>query len=275
MTYFTIVRSSNLREDRYGIILIFDFYMVPRTFHQNDGSLGTASEGSLMGLKFRKKYAVAALVANFPQLVLSAIYYIYNGLFTTYLLADEFNQMGSARKGLRVSTVPKGSQRTTYFLQLPYRFAVPLILLSVLFHWICSESFFVVDILNPPMNAEIVDCGYSGAGMMLLFFFGFFMLAVALLFGIRTFSNAMPVAGSCSASISAMCHPLPNSSEDMNEAVYLPLQWGVTGYVEDQAGNWYIHCCFSSKQVTKPKDGQRFLLKEPIRRRLTEIIYFG
>lgn len=51
--------------------------------------------------------------------------------------------MATTRKGLRV-TAPRGEQRSSYFLQLPYRWAVPLMIVSGALHWLMSQTIFPV-----------------------------------------------------------------------------------------------------------------------------------
>jgi hypothetical protein len=94
------------------------------------------------------------LIANSPQIILSAIYYSYNGLFTTFLLSNELNQFAATRKGLRVSIRPEQSQRSTYFLQLPYRYGIPLMVFSGVLHWLCSQSLFLVSVWNHPSTVQ-------------------------------------------------------------------------------------------------------------------------
>ncbi|KAF2175728.1 hypothetical protein K469DRAFT_743214 [Zopfia rhizophila CBS 207.26] len=86
------------------------------------------------------------LLANLAQPILSFLYFSYNGLFTCMLLGYEWSQYAHRRKGLRVSRAPSGEQRSTYFLQLPYRFALPLMVLSGVLHWLVSQSIFLVSI---------------------------------------------------------------------------------------------------------------------------------
>jgi hypothetical protein len=83
-----------------------------------------------------------AFLVNSPQVILSLVYFAYNGAFTKFLLADELNGYGIERKGLRVSAERIGAQRVTYFLQLPYRYALPLMITSGLLHWMSSQAFF-------------------------------------------------------------------------------------------------------------------------------------
>jgi hypothetical protein len=54
-------------------------------------------------------------------------------------LADEWSHFAKERKPLRVSS-PTG---LTYFLQLPYRIALPLLVMSGLLHWLVSQSIFL------------------------------------------------------------------------------------------------------------------------------------
>lgn len=62
-----------------------------------------------------------------------------------FLLAErEWNQFARKARGLRISSIPSSSQRSSYFLQLPYRFAIPIMLLSGVLHWLVSQSIFLV-----------------------------------------------------------------------------------------------------------------------------------
>jgi hypothetical protein len=66
----------------------------------------------------------------------------------------------------------------------------------------------------------------------------------------RKYSGDIPMASSCSASISAACHPHP----DDNEVYLFPLQWGV---VFDREG--IGHCSLTTdREATSPKDGERY-----------------
>ncbi|KAI9723449.1 MAG: hypothetical protein M1828_004179 [Chrysothrix sp. TS-e1954] len=91
------------------------------------------------------------LVSNSPQIVLSFIYFTFNAILTRMLAGREWNEFAYIRKGLRVSTRALGSQRTTYFLQVPYRYGFPLLGLSALLHWLLSQSIFLVAVnrFNP------------------------------------------------------------------------------------------------------------------------------
>lgn len=70
-----------------------------------------------------KSLFATILVANMPQGILSFLYLLYNGMFSSVLGAYEWSLFGKHRQPLRV-TSPKGQQRSTFFLHLPYRYAI-------------------------------------------------------------------------------------------------------------------------------------------------------
>ncbi|KIK55861.1 hypothetical protein GYMLUDRAFT_133161, partial [Collybiopsis luxurians FD-317 M1] len=85
----------------------------------------------------------SVLVANSPQLILSMIYIVFNSLCTNLFLALEWSSYANSRKPLRVSS-PRGEQRSTYFLQIPHRFGLPLMAYSTVLHWLVSQSIFLI-----------------------------------------------------------------------------------------------------------------------------------
>jgi hypothetical protein len=220
-------------------------------------------------------FMVNTVLANLPQLVLSGIYFTYNGLFTCFMVASEWNQFSQTRKGLRVSTNPRGAQRTTYFLQLPYRISLPLIAVSGILHWLCSQSLFLVSVsvnararqeyFNEPTPVDPLDtmvfdftsCGYSPRAIIVTIVVSALMLLAALGVGRKRFKTAMPISSTCSASISAMCH-LPKS-ENREDAALHPVKWGVTSFDGISAdGSRFGHCSFSTRAVQAPEDGQLY-----------------
>lgn len=203
------------------------------------------------------------LLSNFPQLLLSGIYIAFNCLMTYMLVGREWNNYSLVRKPLRV-TSPKGQQCSTYYLQLPYRYAVPLLIVSGLLHWLVSQSIFLaaVDIydhygvLQP--KASISTCGYSCISII-------FVLIVGSLVPISVFATAwqkykglIPLAGCNSAAIAAACHP-PEFEKNTST---LPVKWGDVGgrtydYASGQKGI-IRHCSFSSGAVSPPVDGELY-----------------
>ena len=200
------------------------------------------------------------LISNSPQLILSFLYLTYNGLFTSMLLAKEWSGFAHHRKTLRI-TSPKDQQRSTYWLQLPYRYSIPLLVTSSLLHWLVSQSIFLarVTVLDPTgvedTNASISTCGYSNIAIIFIIGFGSILPLIAIAHGFRKYPSGMPLAASCSAAISAACHP----PEGDTDAAFKPIQWGVTGKVlETNAGEIVGHCSFTSLEVTAPVEGQLY-----------------
>lgn len=210
-----------------------------------------------------------ALVANSPQVILSVLYFSYNGLFTTMLLGHEWISYAHKRKGLRVSRKPKGFQRSTYFLQLPYRYSVPLNLLGVALHWMISQSIFLVAVdfydalgeqpghlmerFEQETSSSARRCGYSPIAMISVIAVGAVMIATIIGFGFLPYKRGMPLAGSCSMAISAACHPRKDDGSGSDAPCWeQKLRWGVYETTEDGVG----HCAFSSEVVEPLHKGQ-------------------
>lgn len=151
-----------------------------------------------------------------------------NTLCTAMAGADEWNKLGdpTERKGLRV-TEPRGSQRGTYFLQLPYRWALPLIAVSWMLHWLLSQSFFLVRIeyfdREGTNRYSKSACGVSHSSLVTFFAVGLVLYAVVQLLGQVSMFPRLPPAGSSSLVISAACHPPVTEDEPHQKEV----SWGL------------------------------------------------
>ena len=96
-----------------GIYNIKDLYAL---------GFGSVNANSVVGIAPTGLIATT-LFANLPQGILSFLYLTYNGLFTCMLGSYEWSRFSRFRKALRV-TAPVGNQRSTYYLQLPYTYAI-------------------------------------------------------------------------------------------------------------------------------------------------------
>ncbi|THW65872.1 hypothetical protein D6D20_01754 [Aureobasidium pullulans] len=219
---------------------------------------GTVREESLIGGSgwHMPSVTAAVIVANLPQVMLSFLYLLFNGLLTAMLAAREWSHYAQERKPLRVST-PKGMQRSTYFLSLPYRFASPLLVLSGALHWLVSQSLFLASITTELRDGRtlaedtVSTCGYSPIAMVLTLSVGCLMLVGIVGVGFWKVSADLPIVGSCSAAISAACHPPPGQ----DNAHLLPLQWGVIPRAD---GDEVSHCSFSAEEVEAPVVGAKY-----------------
>lgn len=200
----------------------------------------------------------SVLLANTPQAILSFLYLTYNGLFSCMLLMKEWSDFAHERKSLRV-TLPIGRQRSSYWLQLPYTYGIPLLVMSGTLHWLVSQSIFLarVRVLDHEgeevQDASISTCGYSCIAIITVIILGSIMVLLGILNGFRRYKAGMPLIGSCSAAISAACHAMRKDSD----AALLPVMWGA---VESQGK--VGHCCFSSFDVSPPVHGEAYAGEE-------------
>ena len=206
------------------------------------------------------------IVANIPQALLSYFYLFFNGVLTSMLVGEEWTHYYLNRKPLRVSS-PKGLQRSTYWLQVPYRYSLPLNVLSGILHWSASQSLFMVllDVMtdDTPRQVDqqqsVASLGYSPIAIILTTLVGSVIVLVGSTLALRRYPAGMPLAGSCSAVISAACHP----PKDDTEAALAPVQWGVVrSDVEHEElpvqHEDVRHCSFTSFDATEPIPGIRY-----------------
>ncbi|KAJ9316599.1 hypothetical protein DTO271D3_3106 [Paecilomyces variotii] len=188
---------------------------------------GTTQPETLIRYLNTYNFLTMILLSNSPQLILSLLYYFSNRLLTRILCAAEYCSYSIHRKPLRVSR-PEGVQRSTYFLSLPYRYSIPVMIVSAVLHWLLSRSIFYVRILQYDQSGvldktkTISTCGLSLMPMVFTIFLAGLALAILLGLGLRRFPTRIPLAGNCSLAISAACHPPP---EDQNPALK-PVMWG-------------------------------------------------
>jgi hypothetical protein len=203
-----------------------------------------------------------AILPNIPQLVISCLYLLYNDLFTRFYLAKEWSSYSRYRKHLRVQ-FPKGAQRGSHFLSLPWRWSIPLLMAVTTLHWLASQSIFLsliraddyVTITGVPLDRGyiIVGCVWSPLGVILSLILGGCMITTLWL-SCRLFKygQRMPLVRSCSIAISAACHVPPTDIAPTSKA----LMYGVT---ENPDLGLVPHVCFTSGPVTSLVEGERYL----------------
>ncbi|PYI07679.1 hypothetical protein BO78DRAFT_428803 [Aspergillus sclerotiicarbonarius CBS 121057] len=231
-------------------IFLFDYAVRQNGSFSAAMSLGFAQPRIDTMIKYLSANMIAlVLLANTPQLILSITYFLANGLLTCMLVAAEWDRYAHQRRPLRVSW-PQGQQRSTYYLSLPYRYSVPLLILSTTLHWLLSQSLFFVNVQgfdvsgqeNP--NDSSRSCGYSPMPMFIALWVIILGLGLLLGIGARQFRAHIPLATHCSAAISAACHP---PAEDKGVAGR-SVMWGeIPG-----EGQEHAHCSFTSLDVVKP-----------------------
>ena len=174
------------------------------------------------------------LLANTPQLGVSLTYVTFNNILTCMVLSGEFSRYKKKRQILRV-TDPEGSQRSTFWLSLPYRFSMPLLAFSALLHWAASQTLFLVNITaRDPYGAadpdySVASLGFSSLGLLILVVsLGASIVLTLVTATFFRYPAGVPVVDCNSLAISAACHPLaPRKDESMQR-----LQYGVMGIDE-------------------------------------------
>lgn len=109
-------------------------------------------------------FVASVILPNIPQLLLSFAYFAYNALYTRLLAESEWQSFSTGYRPLRV-THPQGEQCSTHRLQLPYRYSIPLLITSILLHWITSNAIFFFMSEGGKSNLSTIRDPY------LLFFF--------------------------------------------------------------------------------------------------------
>lgn len=199
-----------------------------------------------------------AVLTNIPQLLLSLLFLTYNSLFTCMLLSKEWMGYASMHTPLRV-THAKGEQKSQWRLQLPYHYSIPLMALSALLHWLISLSLFLARVTmfdregREDTGSSVNTFGYSVQPVIVTIIIGSVALLLGLGTGLRRYNSGMPLAGSCSAAISAACHV--TNDEDGSTTVEKAVRWGA---VERKSEEDVGHCSFTARQAEAPVKGQLY-----------------
>ncbi|KAF3023607.1 hypothetical protein E8E14_012301 [Neopestalotiopsis sp. 37M] len=168
----------------------------------------------------------STLIANIPQIAVTYVYVACNSVLTSMLAHNEMSSYAVRERGLRVS-FPKRrtNQRATYFLQLPWKFAIPLMIISTTLHWCLSQSLFVlrVSIFNPDgfedLSRLVSTVGYSASPILAsLGIMAVLLLGVCALSWFKRYEGAehMPLIANCSASLAAATCSILYRSESLD-----------------------------------------------------------
>lgn len=202
--------------------------------------------------------ATASLLANTPQIIVSYIYLAYNNLFTHMLATAELISYSTSRKHLRVA-LSRGKQRSRKFLQIPYKYGIPIMTASIILHWLISQSLYLVRVTIydykgiPQPDLAISETDVSSYATIFALCMGGAMLMTVLIVGLgRRFSATMPLAACCSASVAALCQPYHGRVTE-RDVIMDRLQWGAirdgSSEMGDNGNDGVGHACFSAKGV--------------------------
>jgi hypothetical protein len=207
---------------------------------------------------------VAIITANSPQMIVTYIYLLFNSLMTSMLaMAEWCTYAAGPARGLRVSSPQKASeQRSKYFLQVPLRYGLLVMLFLTVLHWLVSQMVFMARIdvydvqgqLDPASSVTTVY--FSPLAMVIAVPLGSTLVLLLIGFAIIAHYPAnVPLAACCSASISAACQPADGDSfvEDLAQK---RLTWGVVGFGRGDRG--VGHATFSNLPVGQLMTGRLY-----------------
>ncbi|KAI1477430.1 hypothetical protein F4774DRAFT_196462 [Daldinia eschscholtzii] len=209
---------------------------------RRNGLLGGSFYESEMNSFIEKPFTFTqgVMIANSPQLLLSSCYLAYNNLFTRLQMAREWALYSTGYQPLRV-TDPKGDQYSTYRLQLPYKYSLPLIATSIFLHWLLSntiylfisiggkhiyhkwfitinrtyqlQGYFSTDMFLTGIRADpslppttAVALGYSGYSLLVMLTVSCFLILLPAILSLKKLPSNMVIIGSNSLALSAACH---------------------------------------------------------------------
>ncbi|KAL4914503.1 hypothetical protein BDW62DRAFT_204519 [Aspergillus aurantiobrunneus] len=216
-----------------------------------------------------------ALFTNGLQLLVSCAYLVFNNILSRQLVADEWVRLLNPqdKKSLRVSE-PRGLQRDSYMLSMPFKYSVPMMVLFIALHWFVSQAIFIVQatvyqagsagVRMPEKDNSRI--GYSALGIVLvvavlvLLFCG--LLAYSAVRRYRDVPLEFPGLGTCSNAVSAVCHPPKGDSE----AYLFPVRMGVVKQQtsgQDGAGRLTMS---TYVDLREPQEGS--IIVQPVKEKL-------
>lgn len=210
------------------------------------------------------------ILANVPQVIVSYLYLALNNMLTTMLAMSEWcgyaTKSGVPQKGLRVSSpLPSTAQRSTYFLSVPYKWAIPCTTAIAALHWLVSEMQFfdrlTIYKLERQGPQEIATVGriYSSsfAAIIAVGLASCLLIGFCLVSFVSRYPAKVPLSGCCSASIAAACQPSREYNGDTPKVDFdedlssQKLVWGVVE-VPDNATNGNIgHATFAAAETAR------------------------
>ena len=160
--------------------------------------------------------------------------------------------------------VPASAQQSSYWLQLPYRYSLPLLGGGTLLQYFISQSLFITrfdyNYHGVQQGPTLSGLTYSLRASVPIFVLSCVFILVAGLSAARWYAWGSICVGSCSAAISAACHPLQRD----DEAWLGRVQWGTEVDNEGEelrrevGGVLVGRCCISSREVGKLVGGRLY-----------------
>ncbi|CAI6267609.1 unnamed protein product [Periconia digitata] len=215
------------------------------------------------------------VASNSPQLALALAYFIWNSHITVMISAREYTMYAASTKcmndtqyhqpkhALRLTYVREGTQqRNSHFFAIPLRYWIPITALWTLLQWLASQAVFFarLDLLSHWLQVSeysISQVGYSVLGIICFTAVSCVVFISGSVLSIKNINNEMPLAATCSAALSAACHPKDPTLKHFEKKIH----WGVEK-ADDEAITGGIdgrepleRCTFTSLEARYPTTG--------------------
>jgi hypothetical protein len=190
-----------------------------------------------------KARVIHVMTANSFQVLVSFLYLFYNNILTHQIIADELISFLREKKALRVSFPRNSLQRSSYFLSLPWRYALPLMIAFITLHWLVSQSVFTVQTTayGPGHDGQPIPftnasrLGYSPLGILFTTLLGVVLILALIANSCRRYKYVVPAhflqMATNSNAISALC----SSANEDKEAHLYPVKLGIVAHgLEDE-----------------------------------------
>lgn len=165
-----------------------------------------------------------SVIANLPQILVAAFYFLINGILSVQLAEREWSRFGHEVRRLR-TTLPS-NENMAYYLSMPYTYSGPLLILFVFLHLGLSQSLFAIEIdiytwdgriaygLETTYNAtrasevgETVSTLCASTSAAIFTMMGLGVVAIVVVSNsFRRLRSAMPFPGTQSVVIAAATH---------------------------------------------------------------------
>jgi hypothetical protein len=227
---------------------------------------GTSTSHTTFSLPTSFTKVQMALLACLPQLLLAVLYMVTNSHLTTYYLSHELSLFALGPRPLRVSCDARGAQVASLYMTLPRPISWGLLAWFAAMGFVLSQAVFPDVVISSGETAAdqvttspVLAVAFSAQALVVLLALLGALMVIIVGLGLcrRAPGSAIlgqqeesgkggnPLAlrgGSCSAALSAKCHPAPGENEPWTQE----LTWGV---VADGLGVEDSSCGFSALSV--------------------------
>lgn len=167
------------------------------------------------------------------------------------LASHEFMQYVMQRQPLRVRS-PASARLSTYWLALPFKYTMPLMILSPLLYWAASQAIFVVllDVVGLDCKVDLdssistMECSSDTTVLAMILSTAIFVSGTVLAF--RDYPAGKTLASSSYIAITAAYHARPDDPD-----AYFICEMG-------SVENGVSRCASSSQVVAPPIPGRRY-----------------